>query len=435
MTVLPILVAAALALVLATGLRPGPVTARRRTRARLAAPRPDAAARPSSPAPVPVAIAAGGLATAWVVAGPTGGSGPGRRRGRRPADGPASGAGPRTAHRRDQQMPGALDRLAASLRSGASLTQALREVGDALDPPLGPEVATLARAAERGRPLREVLDEWSATHDDPGTRLAATALVLAAVVGSTPARAIDGVAATLRERLDLAAERRALAVQARTERARAVRRARRVRRRCWWSATRPRPGFLLGTPAGWACLALGLTLDARGRLVDDPPQPERRLVSPAVLPSLASPALASGVSCPPACPAWAAACLARRRWPPPVPAAAPSSSPPSWARPWAVVVAAVATGAIRRRTHRRPTDPGGHRSFPARRSIGARETPLATAGRDPAGRGQPGSLGCARRSGPTARSTALTHRGAGTDRPAAVDRSGDAPDVGPRRRA
>ena len=61
-----------------------------------------------------------------------------------------------------------------------------------------------------------MLDEWSAAHDDPGTRLAATALVLATVVGSTPARAVDGVAATLRERLDLAAERRALAVQART---------------------------------------------------------------------------------------------------------------------------------------------------------------------------------------------------------------------------
>ena len=41
-------------------------------------------------------------------------------------------------------------------------------------------------------------------------------MVPAAVVGSTPARAIDGVAATVRERLDLAAERRALAVQART---------------------------------------------------------------------------------------------------------------------------------------------------------------------------------------------------------------------------
>ena len=160
-------------------------------------------------------------------------------------------------------MPGALDRLAASLRSGASLTQALREVGDALDPPLGPEVATLARAAERGRPLREALDEWSATHDDPGTRLAATALVLAAVVGSTPARAIDGVAATLRERLDLAAERRALAVQARTS-ALVLSVAPVGFAALLVVGDTAAAGFLLATPAGWACLALGLTLDAAG---------------------------------------------------------------------------------------------------------------------------------------------------------------------------
>jgi hypothetical protein len=60
---------------------------------------------------------------------------------------------------------------------------------------------------------------------------------------------------------------------------------------------------------------------------------------------------------------------------------------------WAVVVAAVATGAIRRRTHRRPTDPGGHRPFPTSRSTGHWETPLATDGRDPAGRANRGPSG------------------------------------------
>jgi tight adherence protein B len=166
-------------------------------------------------------------------------------------------------HRRDRQLPAALDRLATSLRSGASLTQALGEAGSALDPPLGPEIEGLARAAERGRPVREVLDEWAAAHDDPGTRLAATALVLATVVGSTPARAVDGVASTLRERLDLTAERRALAVQARSS-ALVLSIAPVGFAALLVVGDTAAARFLLRTPAGWACLCVGVALDAVG---------------------------------------------------------------------------------------------------------------------------------------------------------------------------
>ena len=111
--------------------------------------------------------------------------------------------------------------------------------------------------------MSEVLDEWSSSHDDPGTRLAATALVLATVVGSTPARAVDGVAATLRERLDLAAERRALAVQARTS-ALVLSVAPVGFAALLVVGDTAAAGFLLGTPAGWSCLGLGLALDAAG---------------------------------------------------------------------------------------------------------------------------------------------------------------------------
>ena len=246
----------------AIALRPGQISARRRARARLAVPGPGDAPRISGPAPAALVVAGGGLATAWVVVGPSAAL----------ALAAAAAAVPVTArlraraaarHRRDHQLPGALERLATALRSGASLPQALHEVGEALDPPLGPEMATLARATERGRPLREVLDEWSGAHDDPGTRLAATALVLATVVGSTPAQAIDGVAATVRERLDLAAERRALAVQARTS-ALVLSVAPVGFAALLVVGDTAAAGFLLGTAAGWACLALGLALDLAG---------------------------------------------------------------------------------------------------------------------------------------------------------------------------
>jgi tight adherence protein B len=246
----------------ALALHPAQAAARRRVRARLAVRRAGRAPTPSGLSPATLALAGGGLTTTWFVAGPTAAL----------VLAAAATGVPATArlraraaerHRRDHQMPGALERLATAQRSGSSLPQALREVGVALDPPLGPEVATLARAAERGRPLRDVLDEWSAAHDDPGTRLAATALVLATIVGSSPARAVDGVAATVRERLDLAAERRALAVQARTS-ALVLSVAPVGFAALLIVGDTAAAGFLLGTPAGWACLALGLALDLVG---------------------------------------------------------------------------------------------------------------------------------------------------------------------------
>lgn len=239
---------------------PGRLVARRRVRARLA-PAADPKTRPGPP-PVTLAIATAGLGTAWAVAGPTAAI----------VLAAVAGAGPATARvrqraqdrqRRDQQLPAALDQLATALRSGASLTQALGETGTALDAPLGPEVLAVARAAERGRPLRDVLDDWSASHPDTGTRLASTALVLATLVGATPARAVDGVAATLRERLDLAAERRALAVQARTS-ALVLSVAPLGFAVVLVVADTAAAGFLLGSPAGWACLTVGVGLDAVG---------------------------------------------------------------------------------------------------------------------------------------------------------------------------
>jgi tight adherence protein B len=164
---------------------------------------------------------------------------------------------------RAAQLPPALETLATSLRTGASLPVALQEAGDTVDPPLGTELATVARAAAHGRPITEVLDEWSARHDDPGTRLAATALVLATVVGSTPAHAVDSVAATLRERLDLAAERRALGAQARAS-ALVLALAPAAFATLLIMGDTPAAHFLLGSPAGWICLVIGLTFDAAG---------------------------------------------------------------------------------------------------------------------------------------------------------------------------
>jgi tight adherence protein B len=166
-------------------------------------------------------------------------------------------------HRRQAQLPQALDRLAASLRSGSSLPMALDEAGAALEAPIGRELAALGRDAARGRAVTDALDGWSRHHGDAGTRLAATALVLATIVGTAPARAVDGVAATVRERLDLAAERRVLAAQARTS-ALVLSVAPVAFAVVLVIGDTAAARFLLGSPLGWVCLAAGTGLDVGG---------------------------------------------------------------------------------------------------------------------------------------------------------------------------
>lgn len=171
----------------------------------------------------------------------------------------------RQARHRDRlaQWPTALDRLAAALRTGTSLPVALDEVGVGLDPPIGPELVALGRQAAHGQPVCDVLDRWAAVHDDAATRLAASALVLATVIGSAPARAVDGVAATVRERLDLAAERRALAAQARAS-GLVLSLAPLAFAGVLVVADTAAARFLLRTSGGWACLTVGIGLDAVG---------------------------------------------------------------------------------------------------------------------------------------------------------------------------
>jgi tight adherence protein B len=164
---------------------------------------------------------------------------------------------------RRSQLPQALEELAVALRSGSSLPVALGEAGRATSDPLGPELEALALGAGRGQPLAVVLDGWTRRHDDPGTRLAATALNLANAVGVASARAVHGVAATLRERLELSAERRALGAQARTS-AVVLSAAPLLFAGLLGVSDSAAGRFLLQSRAGWVCLAAGIGLDAVG---------------------------------------------------------------------------------------------------------------------------------------------------------------------------
>ena len=173
----------------------------------------------------------------------------------------------RADDRLEQALPGALEAVARSLRSGASLRQAVEEAGRAggTDRALAGELARAAAEAGQGASLVSALEAVGARRPLPGIRLGVAALCLGAETGGAQARAVDGVAATVRERLAVAAELRALSSQARISAL--VIGVAPVGFGAFAAATDPRTSqFLLHTSAGLALLVVGLVLDALGWL-------------------------------------------------------------------------------------------------------------------------------------------------------------------------
>ena len=161
-------------------------------------------------------------------------------------------------------LPVALEAVARSLRSGATLARAVAEAGATVPGPVGADLVGVARTAE-ATGIVDALEAWGRARPLPGVRLAVAALCLGAETGGAQARAVDGVAATLRQRLGTAAEARALASQARASAA--VISLAPIAFCGLASATDPRVGaFLFRSGAGLAVLAMGLALDAIGAM-------------------------------------------------------------------------------------------------------------------------------------------------------------------------
>jgi tight adherence protein B len=167
--------------------------------------------------------------------------------------------------RLERALPAALESVARSLRSGASLRQAIAESAVATRGRLGRELEDVARQVLHGATIVDALEAFAARRPVPGVRLAVAALCLAAETGGAQARAVDGVAATLRDRLGIGAEVRALSSQARVS-ALVIGLAP-LAFGAFAVATDPRTGrFLLHTPVGLALLAVGVSLDGLGWL-------------------------------------------------------------------------------------------------------------------------------------------------------------------------
>ena len=165
----------------------------------------------------------------------------------------------RSGRRVDAALPALLEGVARSLRSGATLQGALAEQSSAAGR-LGDDLRTVVEATNGGVPLVVALDAWPARCPTPGVRLAVAALALAAEAGGAAARAVDGVAATLRANLAVAGEVRAQAAQARLS-GLVIALAPLAFATLAAGTDRRTAAFLLHSPLGSACLAAGLTLD------------------------------------------------------------------------------------------------------------------------------------------------------------------------------
>jgi len=160
----------------------------------------------------------------------------------------------------EDALPAMLEAVAGSLRAGSSMLQALAAAVEDAPGLLGAELHEVVVRAERGSPLDAELERWVERRPVPGIRLAVAALALAVHTGGPQARALDAVAASLRDRGAVRREASALAGQARASAM--VMAAVPLVFACLAATLDPRVGHVLtATPMGLACLGGGLLLD------------------------------------------------------------------------------------------------------------------------------------------------------------------------------
>jgi tight adherence protein B len=120
--------------------------------------------------------------------------------------------------RRDRQIAAAvseaIERVASELRAGGTIATGIAALATN-DGPLSRDLARAEARVHLGASLDEALRAWSRERRASGVEAAAGALALCTRVGGQSADALDGLASSLRERLGVLAEARALSSQAR----------------------------------------------------------------------------------------------------------------------------------------------------------------------------------------------------------------------------
>ncbi|MBO9352399.1 pilus assembly protein [Bordetella petrii] len=176
----------------------------------------------------------------------------------------------RLRHRRlarfEQQLPGALLALAAALRAGVGVSTAMRHIVDHSEAPLAQEFGLMLREQRLGVSFDAALEHLSQRVPSEASALVVAALRVASHTGGNLAETLDGIARTLRERLQLQGKVRALTAQGRLQ--------------AWIVGALPlllmavldrmepqAMAVLWHTPLGWAVLAVMAGLETAGVLL------------------------------------------------------------------------------------------------------------------------------------------------------------------------
>jgi len=161
-------------------------------------------------------------------------------------------------------LPGAVEQIAAELRGGGTVGAGVGHLATG-EGPLAPELRRVAARADLGLGLGDALGAWPGESGVPDVRAVAGALAVAATVGGRSASALDGLAASLRDRLGATAEARSLSAQARLS-AVVVGAAPLVYLLFSALVDPATLAVLLGTGVGRVCLSVGLALEALAAL-------------------------------------------------------------------------------------------------------------------------------------------------------------------------
>lgn len=156
----------------------------------------------------------------------------------------------------------AIERVASELRAGGTIATAIAGVARG-DGPLAADFARIDARVRLGASVTDALAAWARERPLPGVALAAGAFSLCATVGGRCADALDGLAASLRDRRGVAAEARALSTQARGS---AVVIGATPLLYLAWSVLVDRRAVdaVFATATGRVCLAVGLALECLG---------------------------------------------------------------------------------------------------------------------------------------------------------------------------
>jgi tight adherence protein B len=114
-----------------------------------------------------------------------------------------------------EQLPDAVGAIAAALRSGLSITQAVAFAGDEVGPPLGPSLRAVGDRSALGVPLEMSLSSWAGSMATSDARLLVDVLQLHHRAGGDLPAVLDQVRRALRDRRVARREVRSLTAQAR----------------------------------------------------------------------------------------------------------------------------------------------------------------------------------------------------------------------------